>query len=99
MEIKVLCFILQPLVENAIKHGMKSNPEGVRVITEAEIISGWMRITIMNTGKLDNDNIKMGTGIKNVRDRMENAYPGSHKFEIIQINNWVHAIVKIKVRT
>jgi len=99
MEIKVLCFILQPLVENAIKHGMKSNPEGVRVITEAEIISGWMRITVMNTGKLDNDNIKMGTGIKNVRDRMENAYPGSHKFEIIQINNWVHAIVKIKVRT
>ena len=98
LEIEILCFILQPLVENAIKHGMKSNLEGVKVITRAEIVSGWLTITIMNTGKLDRDNIKMGTGIRNVMERLENAYPASHKFEIIQADDQVHAIIKIKLK-
>jgi sensor histidine kinase YesM len=97
LDIKVLCFILQPLVENAIKHGMKSNPEGVTVFVQAEVISGWLTLTIMNTGKLESENIKMGTGIKNVRERLENAYRGNHKFGINQVNDWVHAIIKIKV--
>jgi len=95
-DIKVLCFILQPLVENAIKHGMKSNPEGVKIFIRAEMDSAWFKITIMNTGKFDGDNIKMGTGIKNVRERLENAYPGRQEFNISQEGDWVNAIIKIK---
>jgi len=96
IDMEVLCFLLQPLVENAIKHGMKSNPRGVEVVVRSEMNSDWLTIEIMNTGKLNLETIKLGTGIKNVKERLENAYPDNQRFNIMQKDNWVHTIIKIR---
>ena len=95
-DMEVLCFLLQPLVENAIKHGMKSNPGGVEVVVKSELNSDWLNIEIINTGRVNFETLKVGTGIKNVKERLGNAYPDTHKFNIIQKDNWVHARIKIK---
>ncbi len=95
-DMEVLCFLLQPLVENAIKHGMKSNPQGVEVAIRSEMNSDWLTIEIMNTGKLNLETLKLGTGIKNVKERLGNAYPDNQRFNILQKDNWVHTIIKIR---
>jgi sensor histidine kinase YesM len=46
-ECKVLCFLTQPFVENAIKHGMKSNPYGeIEINVEASKINDYLLICI-----------------------------------------------------
>lgn len=71
-------FILQPIVENAIKHGVK----GADVKREIKIIAGLgagtMHIIIRDNGGPFPENIHMGFGLKNVSDKMAWFYPGSH---------------------
>ena len=40
--------LLQPLYENAVKHGVYESTESVRIITQAKIIDGYIEITISN---------------------------------------------------
>jgi two-component system LytT family sensor kinase len=71
-------FILQPIVENAIKHGVKdANIQRVIKI----IISGdsrQLQIIVRDNGGPFHENINMGYGLKNLSDKMTWAYHGSH---------------------
>ena len=71
---KILCFITQPLVENAIKHGMAYKPDGIRLSVFFRQIDQCIAIEIVNEGKLIENGNSTGTGLKNVRERLENAY-------------------------
>ena len=46
----VLGFLLHPLVETAIKYGMKSSPLPLRIRIEASVWGGALHITIINSG-------------------------------------------------
>ncbi|MFC2121332.1 sensor histidine kinase [Bacteroidota bacterium] len=85
----ILCFLLQPLIENSIKYGLQSCPESVVIILETEVIDNWLSIKIRNTGSFIGDQYKEGTGISNVKERLNNAYSGKHSFEIVSDNGWV----------
>ena len=63
----------------------------------SQIRDNWLELGIVNTGKFEPDNSRVGTGIKNVRERLENAYPGNHEFEILQREDRVHIIIKISL--
>jgi LytS/YehU family sensor histidine kinase len=93
--LEVIAFILQPFVENAVKHGMKTSPEkltiNVKGYTEARILF----LEVKNSGRwIDNDKQK-GTGIKNIYARLQNAYPERHKIHIYKNPNSVHVVVEI----
>lgn len=76
---KILCFLTQPLVENAVKHGMKSEPyTGMMIRIKAGIEQEQLAITITNSGRWIENDEDGGTGIANVRERLENAYPGRY---------------------
>ena len=82
---KILCFLTQPLVENAVKHGMKSDPYSGMIIR----IKAWteqekLAITITNTGRWIENDEDGGTGIANVRERLENAYAGHYTLSLTQ---------------
>jgi two-component sensor histidine kinase len=71
-------FILQPLVENAVKHGLKE-PDKKGIIKIA--IKGNpenVDITIHDNGQPFPENIQIGYGLKSVIDKLALFYPGKH---------------------
>jgi signal transduction histidine kinase len=68
--------LLQPLVENAIKHGLEGKPEGGKIT-----IRGWrdassLILQVLDTGiGIANPNqIKEGVGLRSTRDRLREFY-------------------------
>jgi LytS/YehU family sensor histidine kinase len=91
------CFITQPLVENAIMHGLSKNPIGIMLNIDFKINDGFLVITIENTGVKGIKEFNNGTGIKNIIERLENMYPGKFRFDLTESNNIVKAQLQIPV--
>jgi LytS/YehU family sensor histidine kinase len=94
-------FLIHPLIENAIKHGMKSSPIPLKISINARVESGNLEIEVYNTGKwidqqIKNDFENTGTGLKNTRKRLEHAYPDNYTFEIVKENDSVRILIKIR---
>jgi LytS/YehU family sensor histidine kinase len=72
-------FLVQPLVENAVKHGVARSVERVEIGIEAEMREGALRITVTNSiyaGTALNlpDASGAGVGIDNVRHRLQAVF-------------------------
>jgi len=72
-------FLVQPLVENAVKHGVARSVERVEIGIDAEMTDGALRITVTNSiwmGTALNlpDASGTGTGIENVRHRLQAVF-------------------------
>ena len=66
--------LLQPLIENAIKHGLEPMIEGGSVNLKAEHSGAQLRISVVDTGLGFGDAPSDGIGLKNVRERIEKLY-------------------------
>lgn len=67
--------LLQPLVENAITHGIANLPDGGIVRLSGQSHDGRVLLAIENTFDVDSTpSRKSGLGLKNVRDRLEARY-------------------------
>lgn len=67
--------LLQPLVENAITHGIANLPEGGLVRLSSQSQNGRLFLAIENTFDPESSPArKNGFGLKNVRDRLEARY-------------------------
>jgi sensor histidine kinase YesM len=66
--------LLQPLVENAVKHGLEPQMEGGEIIIKAAEKDGYMRIEVTDTGPGFSSFQKTGVGIANVRERIQLLY-------------------------
>ena len=80
--------LLQPLVENAIKHGLEPKIEGGNVSVSARAETGALRIEIADTGLgfgVATDTGGSGSGLANVRARLKALYGDSAKLTIDQL--------------
>ena len=66
--------LLQPIIENAIKHGLEEKLEGGSVSLHAARMGESVRISIVDTGLGFRKNSSNGIGLKNVRERIEKLY-------------------------
>ena len=67
--------LLQPLVENAVLHGIEPSPTGGRVVVRAQRSAGAVRIRVTDDGVgLDPDTAGNGVGIANVRERLQATF-------------------------
>ncbi|TCT06668.1 sensor histidine kinase [Aquabacter spiritensis] len=76
-------FLLQPLVENAVKHGARAH--GLEVEVEITVVADALTVKIANTGSLDATVTRRrgrGIGLQNVRRRLDVHYPGRHSFAL-----------------
>lgn len=76
--------ILQPLVENAVRHGLAGDP-GQGVITiRATVAGGTLALQVADDGSglRDAEPRARGVGLANVRARLEHLYPGAHCFTL-----------------
>jgi two-component system, LytTR family, sensor kinase len=88
LDVSVPNLILQPLVENAIRHGIAPRVGGGRVQIVARRTGDRLWLMVRDNGpglppaKLDAFN--RGVGVSNTRSRLQHLYPGAHKFEFHQ---------------
>jgi len=91
-------FLLQPLVENAIKYAVSPQEEGARISLSAQLVGNRLRLTVSDTGpglraKAQRatlpaamagagNTVSTGVGLANIRDRLAQAYGDDHLFDI-----------------
>src|SRR6202453_3891265 len=76
-EAQVPRFLLQPMVENSIRHGIARSPNGGEVAIRASVIGGQLRIEIENDrpeGPLQPAGEGYGLGLENTKTRLERLY-------------------------
>ncbi len=81
---QVPSFLLQPLVENAIKHGADPRTGRVRIEVEARAAEGSLFLSIRDDGPgiRETGAGERGIGLTNIRRRLEMLYPGRHLFRL-----------------
>jgi two-component sensor histidine kinase len=75
--------LLQPLVENAVRHGVVPLVQGGRIGIESGLHEGSLRIVIRNSGPRRADKQKEngnGIGLNNTVERLRALYGSNHKF-------------------
>jgi two-component sensor histidine kinase len=73
--------LLQPLVENSIRHGSDPRSNAVNVTVTADREGGQTRVRIRDSGRgLPEGEIRRGTGISNTAERLQQLYGGAHTF-------------------
>lgn len=73
--------LLQPLLENAIRHGIARVVAAGRVEVRVRRAGDALRIEVWNTGKLAADH-RQGIGLRNTTARLRHLYRGAHAFEL-----------------
>jgi hypothetical protein len=67
---------IQPLVENAVKHGIAPLAEGGAVRVEASLKDGLLTISVSDSGAGLPQPLRRGVGLENVERRLELSYSG-----------------------
>lgn len=92
LSLKIPVMLLQPLYENAVKHGVYESTERVRIVTTAEIRDGYLEIAINNNYEPGLTSAKgTGTGLINVLRRLELIY-GNKAFLNTSKENNIYAV-------
>lgn len=101
-EYPVLSFLIHPLVENAVKYGMQTSPMPLRIWLKADVRDDALILEICNSGSWiepdsgqNEQNQGTGTGLKNIRQRLENAFPDRYHFEVLKKSDQVCARIEI----
>ncbi len=66
--------LIQPLVENAIKHGLEPKIDGGEIIIGGEEKNGFLRLEVIDTGLGFTENRDPGLGLSSIRERLESIY-------------------------
>jgi LytS/YehU family sensor histidine kinase len=75
--------LIQPLVENAVRHGIAMMAEGGEIVMAAGVEGNQLRFTIANPFDPEAPSAgRNGLGLRNVRDRLESRYAGAARMEI-----------------
>lgn len=89
--VKTPPFLVQPLVENALKHGIAPFPDGGDLRISLKREDGSVRIQVANTGKPMGLVIGNGVGLKNLEARLKLAYGDRASFRLRGEGEWVIA--------
>ncbi len=80
--------LVQPLVENAIKHGVASLVEGSEIAIAASLARDRIRLVVENSFDPEAPGMKKsGIGLRNVRDRLKARYGAAGELEIAVAEN------------
>lgn len=80
----VPALLLQPIVENAIKHGIEVKPEGGKITIQAHRDMGLLRLRVVDTGVgiRNLNNVVESIGLTSTRARLQEFYGKAASLEI-----------------
>jgi sensor histidine kinase YesM len=92
-------FILQPLVENAVKHGLKITGKMTEISLEVTRQNGSLITNIVDNGPPFPDELVPGYGVKSVYDKLDLLFPGQYEicFSNLprkQVSIHIHKLIK-----
>jgi two-component system, LytTR family, sensor kinase len=83
LSVRVPRLLLQPIVENAIRHGIAPRAAAGSIEVEARCQGGSLQLRVRDDGPgLGNAHPPSGVGLRNTRERLEQLYPHRHRFEL-----------------
>ena len=96
----VSTYLIQPILENAVKFGMETSNKPLVLKMVADVSGNTLQLEISNTGKWikpKSGHRKQGTstGLDNIRQRLNTLYPGQHNFNTFEKNG--HVCVQITI--
>jgi hypothetical protein len=97
-EALVPSFILQPLVENAMKHGVDGETSAVNVTIRAERVDGKLRLAVLDDGVGLRADVAYGVGLDNTRRRLESLYGRSQRLDLCPRARGVEAAIELPFR-
>ena len=76
--------VFQPLVENSIQHGIASETGSGMIVVRAAVAGDRLTLEVEDDGRglPDGTAPANGIGLANVRERLEQLYPGTHEFTL-----------------
>jgi sensor histidine kinase YesM len=75
--------LLQPLVENAVEHGIDPKPEGGSIVITAGATEGMLQLEISDSGNGITPSSRLGVGMNNIRERLNLLYNGEALFQVL----------------
>jgi LytS/YehU family sensor histidine kinase len=82
LDLLVPNLVLQPLVENAVRHGIAPRAEGGRIEVIARVAAGLLTVEVLDDGPGPSGEISEGVGLSNTRARLEQLYGAAARLEL-----------------
>ena len=98
---QVPSLILQPMVENAVKHGIAKRAQGGVIRISASRLNAMLTLSIFNDGPTlpaDWETTRTGIGISNVRTRLQRLYGDSFDLRLQNQATGVEVLVSVPFR-
>ena len=97
---RVPSLILQPLVENAVKHGVSKTKSGGEVSIEAKLKSEngarLLELTVSDTGAgFDEADLTLGIGLSNVENRLKTYFGAAARLSLTRPENGAGAVARM----
>ena len=94
--------LLQPLVENAIRHGVSRLPAGGRLTIAARRQDARLALEVCDDGPgpLSRARAEPGSGVgrENTRQRLTHLYGGETRLELLRDGDWTRLVVELPFR-
>jgi len=72
-------FVLQPIVENAVKHGLKATGRMTEIVIEVGKNEQGLQLTVFDNGPLFPEELSPGYGVKSIYDKLDLLFPGAYE--------------------
>ncbi|MBD2700537.1 histidine kinase [Spirosoma sp. BT702] len=84
-ELRLPQFLLQPIVENAIKHGIAKRADTGRIDVRIYEKNGELNLCVHDNGPAFPDNMDGGYGLRSIQDKLKLLYGDSAR---VELQNW-----------
>jgi two-component system, LytTR family, sensor kinase len=85
LDLQVPSLLIQPLVENAIRHGIATRPGAGAIEIRAAMDGKNLRLEVVDDGPGLDPEFKKGIGLTNTEARLRQLYGVAHKFELTNL--------------
>lgn len=92
-------FVLQPIVENAVKHGLKATGKMTEIKIEVMRDEDGMLMIVKDNGPAFPDELSPGYGVKSIYDKLDLLFPGNYEIHFSnqpqkQVTIHIHKLIK-----
>lgn len=92
-------FVLQPIVENAVKHGLKATGRMTEINIEVKRDEDGLVMMVKDNGPAFPDELNPGYGVRSIYDKLDLLFPGNYEIHFSnqpqkQVTLHIHKLIK-----